>query len=173
LRNINDNVTRNSTELVSRSNILSAISDDKAFALFRTIALENGNSGTEILLSRTKLSRAQYYSRIADFIKVGLVKRKNGKYFLTSLGKIVYNNQRIIESALADYWKLKAIDSFETLNEFSKKERQRFIDSLIDDHNIKKIIAKEYSNPQMNNLLMQKSAIADNQWQFIWFCSCS
>jgi hypothetical protein len=74
---------------------------------------------------------------------------------------------------LADYWKLKAIDSFETLNEFSKKERQRFIDSLIDDHNIKKIIAKEYSNPQMNNLLMQKSAIADNQWQFIWFCSCS
>jgi hypothetical protein len=81
LRNINDNVTRNSTELVSRSNILSAISDDKAFALFRTIALENGNSGTEILLSRTKLSRAQYYSRIADFIKVGLVRERMESIF--------------------------------------------------------------------------------------------
>jgi CheY-like chemotaxis protein len=158
---------RNFTELVSRSNIVSAISDDKAFDIFRTIALGNGVYDSDILISKTKLTRMQYYSRLADFIKAGLVKRKNGKYFLTSLGKIVYNNQRIIESALANHWKLKAIDSFESRNELSKEERQRFIDSLIDslidDHYIKEIITKEYSYPGINIALVKNSVVTDYQ----------
>jgi hypothetical protein len=79
LKNKDDDTNRNRTELVSRSTVVGAISDDTAFALFRTIALEGGDSGTEILLSRTNLSRSQYYSKIADLIKAGLVKRKNGK----------------------------------------------------------------------------------------------
>jgi CheY-like chemotaxis protein len=107
----------------------------------------------------------QYYSRLADFIKVGLVKRKNRKYFLTSLGKVVYNNQRLIEKALANHWKLKAIDSFEILNEFSNEERQRFIDSVIDDHYIKEVITKEYSYPGINNALVRKSVVTDYQQQ--------
>src|SRR5919199_210206 len=143
LKNKNDDDNnRNFTELVSRSNIVSAISDDKAFAIFRTIALGNGVYNSDILISKTKLTRIQYYSRLADFIKAGLVKRKNGKYFLTSLGKIVYNNQHIIESALANHWRLKAIDSFEDLNELSKEERRLFIDTIIDDDYIKEIITK-------------------------------
>jgi CheY-like chemotaxis protein len=154
---------RNFTELVSRSNIVSAISDDKAFAIFRTIALGNGVYDSDILISKTKLTRMQYYSRLADFIKAGLVKRKNGKYFLTSLGKIVYNNQRIIESALANHWKLKAIDSFESSNELSREERQGFIDSLIDDHYIKEVITKEYSYPRINIALVKNSVVTDYQ----------
>ncbi|MBV9176870.1 MAG: response regulator [Nitrososphaeraceae archaeon] len=161
----NNYKNRISTPVVSRSTILSVISDDKSLALLRTIASGNGDSNSDILRSTTMLTRTQYYSRIADFIKAGLVKRKNGKYFITSLGKVVYNNQRILESALANSWKLKAIDSFEILNGFSKEERQRFIDKLIDDHNIKTIITKEYSNPQMNNVLMQKSVETGYQRQ--------
>jgi hypothetical protein len=159
------NTSRNFTELVSRSNILKSISDENAFALFRTIALASGVYGSDILITKTKLTRMQYYSRLADFIKVGLVKRKNGKYFLTSLGKVVYNNQRLIEKALANHWKLKAIDSFEILNEFSNEERQRFIDSVIDDHYIKEVITKEYSYPGINNALVRKSVVTDYQQQ--------
>jgi CheY-like chemotaxis protein len=159
------NTSRNFTELVSRSNILKSISDENTFALFRTIALASGVYGSDILITKTKLTRMQYYSRLADFIKVGLVKRKNGKYFLTSLGKVVYNNQRIIEKALANHWKLKAIDSFEILNGLSNEERQRFIDSVIDDHYIKEVITKEYSYPGMNNPLVKKSVVADYQQQ--------
>ena len=166
LKNKNgDDDNRNFTELVSRSNIVSAISDDKAFAIFRTIALGNGVYNSDILISKTKLTRIQYYSRLADFIKAGLVKRKNGKYFLTSLGKIVYNNQHIIESALANHWKLKAIDSFEDLNELSKEERRLFIDTIIDDDYIKEIITKEHSYSEMNGLLAEKSIVTDYQQQ--------
>jgi CheY-like chemotaxis protein len=150
---------------VSRSNILKSISDDNAFALFRTIALSSGVYSSDILITKTKLTRMQYYSRLADFIKVGLVKRKNGKYFLTSLGKVIYNNQRIIEKALANCWKLKAIDSLEILNGLSNEERQRFIDSVIDDHYIKEVITKEYSYHGMNDARVKKSVVTDYQQQ--------
>jgi CheY-like chemotaxis protein len=163
--NYESNTNTNFTELVSRSNILKSISDENAFALFRTIALANGVYSSDILITKTNLTRMQYYSRLADFLKVGLVKRKNGKYFITSLGKVVYNNQRIIEKALANCWKLKAIDSLEILNGLSNEERQRFIDSVIDDHYIKEVITKEYSYPGMNDARVKKSVVTDYQQQ--------
>lgn len=46
-------------------------------------------------------------------IKAELIKRQNGKYFLTSFGKIVYDFQAKVGHAVTNYWKLKAIDSFE------------------------------------------------------------
>jgi hypothetical protein len=58
------NTSRNFTELVSRSNILKSISDENAFALFRTIALASGVYGSDILITKTKLTRMQYYSRL-------------------------------------------------------------------------------------------------------------
>ena len=122
---------------------MSAISDDKAFALFRTIALENGDGGSEILLSRTKLTRKQYYSRIADFIKAGLVKRKNGKYgkyFLSTTGKVVHNFHIIIESAINNCGVLKATDSLESSNNLSQEEYIKVVNTLIDNNKIKDII---------------------------------
>lgn len=95
----------------SVSNILRAISDDKSIVLLNTIALASGNS--DILISSLKLTRKQYYSRISVLIKAELVKRQNGKYFLTSFGKMVYDFQAKVGHAVANYWKLKAVDSFE------------------------------------------------------------
>ncbi|MDQ6863801.1 MAG: hypothetical protein M3044_08245 [Thermoproteota archaeon] len=57
----------------SVSVILSAISDDKSLLLFNTIALASGDSS--ILISRLKLTRKQYYSRMLDLINAGLVRR--------------------------------------------------------------------------------------------------
>jgi hypothetical protein len=143
MKNKNDGTHGNTKESVSLSNILSVISDDKSLALFRTIAVENGDDGSdsEFLTSKTKLTRKQYYSRMSDMTKASLLKRKRGKYFLTSLGKVVYNNLRIIESALSNYWKLKAIDSFEIVTA-PDEERNKIIDDLIDDYQIKEILAK-------------------------------
>ena len=100
-----------SEKLMSVSNILRAISDDKYIVLFNTIALASGDS--DILISSLKLTRKQYYSRISVLIKAELVKRQNGKYFLTSFGKMVYDFQAKVGHAVANYWKLKAVDSFE------------------------------------------------------------
>jgi predicted transcriptional regulator len=72
-------------------------------------------------------------------IKVGLIKRKNGKYFLTSLGKVVYEVVSMIESALKDHWKLKAIDQLQA--HINAEKRKKIIDTLlIDNQKIKEII---------------------------------
>jgi predicted transcriptional regulator len=126
--------------MTSIINILSAISDDKALTLFKTIAIENTYSDT--LLNRTRLTRKQYYSRIADLIKAGLVKRKSGRYFLTAYGKIVYDAHTLVENAINNYWKLKVIDSLEP-KDLSKDEYAKVVNTLIDNKNnkIKEIIS--------------------------------
>ena len=67
---------------LSVTDTLKAISDDKSLVLFNTIALASGDS--TILIRRLNLTRKQYYSRIFDLINAGLVRRINGKYFVTS-----------------------------------------------------------------------------------------
>ncbi len=125
---------------MSVPNILRAISDDKSIVLFNTIALA---SGGDILISSLKLTRKQYYSRISALIKAELIKRQNGKYFLTSFGKIVYDFQAKVGHAVTNYWKLKAIDSFDisaAIDGVSKDECNKIIETLIDNQEIKKIL---------------------------------
>ena len=126
---------------LSISDTLSSISNDKSLVLFNTIALASGN--TNILKTRLKLTRKQYYSRISDLIKAGLIKRKSGKYFLTSLGIVVYEAQILIGKGIQNYWKLKAIDSIESPPNSPRlpvEEYNRIIDSLVDCNDIKEIL---------------------------------
>jgi predicted transcriptional regulator len=124
----------------STASVLRTIADDKSLELFSTVALETIDSKN--LKSRTKLTRKQYYSRLSRMTRVGLVKRKNGKYIHTTFGKIVYESKVTIENALNNYWKLKAIDSLETSNEVPKEEQQKLIDTLLDNEEIKGILVK-------------------------------
>ena len=91
------------------------------------------------------LSTKQYYSRIAGLVDVGLIKRNNGKYFLTLMGKVVYQSQMLIGKTLSYYWKLNAIESVETSSnvEIPKEELTQLINALIDNHLIKDILIKE------------------------------
>lgn len=122
------------------ASILRTIADDKSLALFKTIA--QGTIDSENLKDKTKLTRKQYYSRLSRMTKAGLVRKKSGKYLLTTFGKIVYDAQTTIETALASYWKLKAIDSLEMSNELPKEEQQKLIDALLDNQEIKGILVK-------------------------------
>ena len=78
--------------------------------------------------------------------RAGLVRRTNGKYVLTSFGKIVYESKITIENALNNYWKLKAVDSLETSNELPKEERHKLIETLLDNQGLKAVIVKEESS---------------------------
>jgi uncharacterized Fe-S cluster-containing MiaB family protein len=70
-------------------------------------------------------------------------KRKNGTYSLTSLGKILYEAEVMIECALEDLWKLKAIDSLEDSHrELPEEERNKILDALIGNGQIKEIIVQ-------------------------------
>jgi hypothetical protein len=70
---------------------------------------------------------------------------KNGKYFLTSFGKVVYEAQELVGNAFQHSSKLKAIDSIES-TEFPAAERKRIIDTLIDNSKIKEILVSPHYN---------------------------
>ena len=126
------------TILQTADNVLSAISDKDSLKLFRYIADTDGDSDT--LRDKTNLTRKQYYSRISRMTRVGLVKRKNGKHSLTAFGKVVYDAGRIIDKAISNYWKLKAIDSLDLSKDLPKEEKIKLIDNLLDNKEIKEIL---------------------------------
>jgi len=130
--------------MISIADVLDTISDDKSLVLFNTIALSNSD-GRDILISKLNLTRKQYYSRIFKLLKVDLVVRRNRKYFLTSLGKIVYDAQKIIGNAVGDYWKLKAVDTLKITDQMPKEEYNKIINALIENEKIKEgLIIKSY-----------------------------
>lgn len=118
--------------------VLSAMDDEKSLLLFNTIALEAEES--ECLRTRLKLTRRQFYSRISDLINAGLVKRKNRKYFLTSFGKVVHETHMMIGKAIENYWRLKAIDLFESSPKLQPDERNKLVETLIGINEIKEML---------------------------------
>src|SRR5207244_11860191 len=87
----------------SLSKVLSAIADAKSLLIFQSIA--PGFVESDDLLKKANLSRKQYYSRISAIMDACLVTRKNKKYCLMSLGKIVYGLLKKTQNAINNYWK--------------------------------------------------------------------
>jgi ABC-type Zn uptake system ZnuABC Zn-binding protein ZnuA len=86
-----------------------------------------------------------------------LITRKNGKYFITSLGKIVYEAHTLIGRAHQNYWKLKAVDTIESSNAaLAREERGRLINSLIEDKDLKQILLSGNENKEL--LAQQQSS---------------
>ena len=124
--------------------ILKRISDEKALTLFNGIATSDRKP---ILLRKFDLTSKQYYSRISGLMDAGLIKRRNSRYSLTTLGKVVYDAHITIGKALSYYSRLKAIESIEMSYgaAFPKEELEKLINALIDNHQIKDTIMKRNS----------------------------
>ena len=136
-------------QVISIENVLRAIDDDKSLILFNNIALAGRGGGggagggvasSDILISRLGLTRKQYYSRISALLKIGLIRRENRQYEVTSFGMIIYDILSVIGTAINYYWKLKAIDSIEIEHKLPIDERSKIINTLIDNEKIIKIL---------------------------------
>ena len=134
--------------------VLSAIADAKSLLIFQSIA--PGFVEGDVLLKKTNLSRKQYYSRISAIMDAGLVTRKNKKYCLTSLVKIVYGLQTTTQNALNNYWKLRAIDSFDGVSE---REQEQVIENLIGDENLRELLTKKCSDIATSSVIEGSSCI--------------
>ena len=87
----------------SLEDIFKRTSDEKALTLFERIALAEADRSA---LLKAGLTRKQYYVRISRLMNAGLIKRYNGKYSLTSLGRVVYGSLMTISNALDHHPKL-------------------------------------------------------------------
>ena len=123
------------------SAIFRALSDDKSLTLFNTVALSPGNSNS--LTRNLNVSRKQYYTKMENICKQGLVARKNGRYYLTTMGKIIYELQKVIGTAVNDYWKLKAIDSLRIQDQLPEDEIAKLVDTLVENQGLRDIILKK------------------------------
>jgi hypothetical protein len=120
--------------------IIQIISDDKSVLLLQTIFLASGET-SEILRTRLKLGRKQYYSKMSRMSKAGLLKRQKGRYFVTAFGKVIYDAHRLLVSAVKDHWKLKAIDSLgNQILLLPKEERVKIIERMIGNRQIRQIL---------------------------------
>jgi hypothetical protein len=136
---------RNEPSAPSVSYILKKISDDKALTLFNNIALSKDSD--RVPLKEMNLSTKQYYSRISGLASAGLIKKRQGKYTLTALGKVVYNAHTVVGKALGYYWKMKAIESIQISSgqELAREDMLQLIQSLIDSHQVRDILLKSLS----------------------------
>ena len=71
-----------------------------------------------------------------------MIKKWNGKYFLTSLGGEIYSGIRIADGALSIFWKLKAVDAVMASCNLTECELSCIVDHLIDNNEIKNILKK-------------------------------
>ena len=122
------------------SAIFRALSDDKSLTLFNTVALSPGNS--DLLTRNLNLTKKQYYSKMEHLSKQGLLARKNGKYYLTTMGKIIYELQNVVGIAVNDYWKLKAIDSLRIQDQLPEDQVAKLIDTLVENQGLRDIILR-------------------------------
>ena len=128
-------------EGVSVEDVLKAVSDTKSLDMFRSIA--KGSIESEVLKQTKGLSKKQYYFRMRQLLKAGLVQRIKGSFSLTCLGAVVYHAQLIVEKGVNNYWKLKAIDSIQSLAEIGEHERMKLIKTIIDDSGIESILVAQ------------------------------
>ena len=126
---------------LSLTNVLHSISDSKSLELFCSIA--KGSVDSEVLKGLNGLTRKQFYSRMSQLLKAGLIKRTKGIFSLTCLGAVVYYSQLVIEKGTSNYWKLKAIDTIKTSAQIGEHERTKLIKAILDDGKIENILITE------------------------------
>jgi hypothetical protein len=123
----------------SLADVLKSICDDKSLSIFQLIATLHSNG--EIILKKLGLTRKQYYSKISAMMKARLIKRQNGKYYLTTFGKVIYCCTTIAKNALDNYYNLKAIEAIE-VSGLPNEEIGRIVDVLIDNPQVKEFVTK-------------------------------
>ena len=125
--------------MVSETQVINALSNEKSLVLFDLIAFEGGDR--ENIINCLSITRKQYHSRISALRKCGLVEKTNGTYFLTSFGKVVHEARQLIGSGVKDYWKLNAIDAIQ--HEIPEKRHNEIVESLIDNEEIRELLFRD------------------------------
>jgi predicted transcriptional regulator len=96
--------------------------------------------GQSFSISGLQLTRKQFYSRLHSLIINNLVSKANGKYRLTSFGKVVFDWHLVLMQAISDeYWKLKALDVLDSSG-IPASERSKIMDALVKNEKVKQFI---------------------------------
>jgi hypothetical protein len=121
--------------------VLVILSDPKACQILETtyVANEDGVEG-HIIANHAKLSPSGLCRLTLSLRENNMIEKKNERYFITFLGKAVYNARRMLQKAIDNYHKLYVIDLLEEQHQIPEPELKRIIEICIDDHQLKDIL---------------------------------
>jgi DNA-binding HxlR family transcriptional regulator len=123
---------------------MKALSDVRSLVLFETVAASYPPGfRSNDLNQNLRLTSKQLYSRISSLVNAGLVKKRSGRYFLTSYGRIIRASLNIMNKASLNYHKLVAIDAIEASNvnnTFPEEERKNIVQVLIQNKQVRDIL---------------------------------
>jgi predicted transcriptional regulator len=96
--------------------------------------------GKSLSIASLRLTRKQFYSRLHALIIYNLVSKANGKYHLTSFGKVVFDWHLVLMQAISEeYWKLRALDVLDSSG-IPESERSKIMDSLLKNEKLRQFI---------------------------------
>ncbi len=119
--------------------VFKVLSDRDSVGLFNEVH-NNGSIDSENLISLNGLTKKQYYTRVQRLEECGLIRRKSGKYSLTAFGKVIHDCKLKIDNALAEYYSLKAVDSFNDSREIDNAQKKQLIETIVRDNTIKALL---------------------------------
>ena len=123
--------------------ILNLLSDTNVYNILKTIyAADNSGVEGQVITNQVKLPPTKFYPLMSILQEQHLIEKRNQKYFITIIGRAVYDTMGLIEKALRYYCKLKVIDSLKEQQDIPASELHRVIDTLIDDYQLKDILVK-------------------------------
>jgi hypothetical protein len=155
------NVTAMTERSVTVEKSLKALSDDKTLVLFETIAHQELDP--HYVLTKLGLTKRQYYSRMFSMLAARLIRKKNGKYSVTSFGKIVYKAQALIGQGVSNQWKLSAIDSLEMNSPaLLQEEFDRLMKLLIENEEIRGILVQHSIKKHTDKAIAAAAAISSS-----------
>ena len=121
--------------------VLKVLSDKDSVGLLNEIS-NKGSIDGENLMSINGLTKKQYYTRVQRLAGCGLIRRKSGKYSLTSFGRVIHDYKLKIENAVAEYYSLKAVDSFNDSREINSVQKKKLIETIVRDSTIKALLTE-------------------------------
>jgi hypothetical protein len=114
--------------------ILSVLALDDVFKLF--LHADRGLLLSVSFLQELQMSIKQYYKALHRLKVLGLLEKKDGVYYHTASGSILY--KRVVQqiAQLSQYQKeLKMIDTLKKTGQFSDDEIRRFVEQITKDNN--------------------------------------
>ena len=84
--------------ILTTRKILHVVSNEWSQALFNVIA--EGKSCYDSLVQEGKMTRKQYYPRLAKLVQLDLVKKVGKTYVLTPFGSVIYEAQIVLAMAV-------------------------------------------------------------------------
>jgi len=90
---------------------------------------------------RGNISKKQFYVLLKRLLDMGFIEKRNSVYRTTTFGSLIYNSQiKTVESILANYWNLKAVDILKSRQDFPSSQKEKVIEEIIQNTGLKDIV---------------------------------